>query len=352
MKVAIICQSQFGYHIDTYYYVKELSKHDDVSYLCWDYGKSKYADVGDISYIKRDKNIVIRNLRFIISAIFYIYKSKSDVFFIKYFKGAFLLKAFAPWKRFVLDIRTVSINRSPQVRFFEDCLLRFESLFFRNVTVISTAVAQKLRINRFKTIPLGAEVICNKNTFRQVKDEVNLLYVGTLNGRNIDVTVDALDIVVRRCPNLKFRYYIVGDGVERDTQKVKKTIEANALNDIVIMTGYLKHDELVELFSKTHVGIAYVPITDYYNVQPSTKIYEYIRSKIPVVATKTKANVASVESKFGVLAGQSAAEFSEGIMMLINNLSHGDISFEPSDAKTFSWESVVNDLKLYLDSLI
>lgn len=49
--------------------------------------------------------------------------------------------------------------------------------------------------------------------------------------------------------------------------------------------------DIVDLFKNSSIGIAYLPETEFYNVQPSTKIYEYLVNGLTVISTSTEAHL-------------------------------------------------------------
>ena len=228
----------------------------------------------------------------------------------------------------------------------------FESKFFNNISVISTGVAKKLDISNFTLLPLGANVIAKRLRERRILDKINLLYVGTFNGRNIDITIEAVRIIKNKRPDLTINYKIFGDGVSSEIAKIRNAILSNDLNDVVDLAGFLRHDELENAFVEADIGVAYVPVTEFYNVQPSTKIYEYIRSGIPVIATNTDANCEIMDESFGIVVGETPQDFADGMLRLVEKINAGDIVFSKSITEQYSWENVVNKLEFLFERMV
>ena len=149
LKLLILGQQQFGYHIDTYFYCKYLSNRNNIAYLCWDYSMPKQTVEGvTVAYIARTGNILTRNLRFILAAMSYLRQNCIDVCFIPYFRGCSLLRLFLPWQKFVLDIRSGYVKKHILSGKVYDFFLRLESILFRHVTIISASLARKLILKK------------------------------------------------------------------------------------------------------------------------------------------------------------------------------------------------------------
>ncbi|MDZ7870854.1 MAG: hypothetical protein U5L02_16910 [Rheinheimera sp.] len=104
-------------------------------------------------------------------------------------------------------------------------------------------------------------------------------------------------------------------------------------------------------FDNAHVGIAYIPVTDFYDVQPATKIYEYCLSSIPVLATDTTENIRVLKQNFGVLVADNALDFSYGIEKIIDKINARELYFSENQIEKFNWYFVVRDLESYMIEL-
>src|SRR5690554_7510471 len=115
-KLLIINKTQFGYHTDYYKYCEYLRDEFEVTYLCFDSGlkKLKIGDV-NVKYISNKGNRAIRGLRFFVYIVFEILKFHG-IIFIHYFEGCQKLKQLMPFKKMMLDIRTLSINIDKKLR--------------------------------------------------------------------------------------------------------------------------------------------------------------------------------------------------------------------------------------------
>lgn len=349
MNILICCQNQFGYHSDTFYYAKFLSERNSVDYVGWDYGKQRmHVESVRVHYVERHAQIVRRNVDYIRYCLMMISSNKYDVVFIKYFKGCSILKLLYPSNLYIMDIRTGAVNNKKYIRVLEDSLLKLESKFFSNITVVSQSLANKLNLRKYHVVPLGALPLCERKNFLVPNDELNLIYVGTLTGRKLENSIEALALFKERNPRLKIRYFIIGDGASSDKNTIIELIESLNLEQNVYFEGFIPHSELNKYFETAHIGIAYIPVTDFYNVQPSTKIYEYCLSSIPVLATNTAENMKIINKCIGVVAADNPQDFSFGIEELLRNIINGCLNFDEKNVSGFRWETVVRDLEFYM----
>lgn len=355
-KLIIINSQQFGYHIDTYYYCKYLKKFFDITYICWDHGFQK-IDMENIKsvYISRKANLVARSIRFIRSILKETNYSSKDklIILIKYFQiVSFLMRILKPSHLFILDIRTGKIAPQKIKRIFCNILLKFEAIFFKNITVISESLAKKLKLNhKAHILPLGSNIIPKSiKTF----EELNLLYVGTLYIRCIDDTINGFKKFYDEfnC-KIKMSYTIIGSGDNREEETLKELVDKHHLSDIINIIGQIPHDQLEHYFDSHNIGVSYIPVTDYFDVQPSTKTFEYLLSGMPVIATATSENKKIVSSELGVLIMDSERGFYDGLKDIYKNKDSYNSQKIINSQKEYIWENIIlNNLKPYLDNIM
>lgn len=339
--IIILNQQQFGYNNATYYYCKYLKDDFAIVYICWDHGLPKIETDGvRVIYVSRKGNMAVRTLRFLRTALGQT-KDNQAIVFIKYFKGVSLsLRLLRPRHCIVLDIRTGSVHKSSFARRFHDARLRFETRFFRHVTVISQSLAEKLGIaQKAHILPLGADIMSSSNkTF----DSLHLLYVGTLFNRNIDVTLHGFKLFYDALKDqIPVSYTIIGDGPNNETLALMELASQYGLSDVVKVTGQIPHTELAPYFDICNVGVSYVPLTDYYDCQPVTKTFEYLLSGMPVLATNTSENRLVIQAENGVLVEDTAEDFYAGLKAVFENRHQFDSAKIRREAVGYTWENVV-----------
>lgn len=349
----IITQEQFGYHIDTYYYCKYLKNSFELVYICWDHGLQKVKLNGvRVKYVNRRGNFLFRSLRFLLVSIQQI-DDKQSIIFSKYFNGvSTALRLFKPKNNFVLDIRTGSICENFLVRKFQDSMLKFETNFFKNITVISKRLSENLNISqKAHILPVGADIIsANEKSFKCL----NLLYVGTLFNRKIETTIHGFKIFYDEYKGkIKISYTIIGDGPKTEKEVLKELVTKYGLSEIVNVTGSIPHTHLKPWFDSANVGVSYVPLTNYYDCQPVTKTFEYLLSGIPVIATKTSENRKVLTQENGILVGDSAKDFYFGLRTIFNKRHLFNSTKIRNMAKDYTWTNIIlTNMKGYFERII
>lgn len=354
-KLLLINRTQFGYHIDSYKYCQYLKNNFEITYICFDTGKEKiHEETVTVIYVPYQKSFIKKGINFIKLCRDIIEKEKYDIIFIVHFLMASLIKLGFEKNDFILDIRTGSVNQNKLKRIIEDNILRIETCFFKKVTIISESLSNKLNININKVhiLPLGSDsFVTKKKTFKTI----NLLYVGTLSGRDIFKTILGLAKLIenKSFKNLKIpiSYDIIGFGTKSEENLIKKTIEENKLEDIVIFHGRKLHNDLESYFESSNIGISFIPITDFYQCQPPTKTFEYINSGLYCIATNTKEHQNLINDKNGILCEDNSDSFFNALLYLSNNIltiNQNEISLT---LRNYTWEKIIiENLLPYLEN--
>ncbi|MGI2170513.1 glycosyltransferase [Shewanella sp. MF05960] len=344
MKILIVNNNQFGYHLDTYKYCECLSADNDVTYICFDFGFDKFeSNKINVIYVKRDAYFISRVYLFFKSILDLIKINNYDVIFVKHFKFCFPIALMN--KNVILDIRTSSVNKSKYKRFLEDSILKFDSLFYKKITVISESVAKRLNVKFDCILPLGADSF-GKLDNTDYKNGFNLVYIGTYTGRNLHEFIKGLSIYINS-GGVVNSMYIIGHGSKEDYDLINREVFSNGLNEVVKLTGFLNHKESYEYIKKANVGVAYVPITPFYDKQPVTKTIEYLATGLPVLATATLGNSIYINNSNGVLVGDNPKSVCQGLkdfMCLSFDNSTFELNFN-------SWDIVSEKLYHFMESV-
>jgi len=176
------------------------------------------------------------------------------------------------------------------------------------------------------------------------------LYVGTLSQRRIHETVEGLSIFIKKTgSHIIASYDIFGYGTTKDVEKLIYSIHNYGLDNIVSYHGMKNHTELKAYFEKCNLGVSYVPITEYYDLQPVTKTYEYILSGLPCIGTETYANRKVINDQNGVLCKDNAESFASALDTIVQRRGGLDSSKIRATLRDFSWQSIV---EFYLKPLL
>ena len=340
-QLVIIAPRQFGYHTDAYQVSLKLCDKFQVSMVCFDSGESKYAsDRVNVIYVPRKGGKLRNGINFLRTAR-NVLKGSAGIGYIYYFPLCAFLTLCS--RRTFLDIRTGGVHVKRLYRFRYNALLRFESLFFQRIIVISEGLRRKLRLSRRNTsiVPLGAESISSTN---KIFDNPRLLYVGTFNNRRLlDTLLGLKDFLEKHSAyRPRISYDIVGDGYLGEMERMQKFIELEQLSDVVVLHGRKRHQDIVHLFDTCNIGVSYIPMTDFFDHQPPTKTLEYIFSGMSCLATKTRANAEFVSRENGILHDDHPRAFCQALERWVEIKSNYDSPTIRNTQLALSWENVVD----------
>jgi hypothetical protein len=298
-----------------------------------------------VHYVSFEGNKIKRISRFLYQCIRICNQIQPNILFIVEFNVCFLLTLTCKAPLKVLDIRTGSLSPNFLKRNLDNFYIRIQSVFFNKVTILSESLCQKIKLNKknILILPLGAEEFYKGS---HDYSNLNLLYIGTLNKRNIHQTIEGLGIAVQKKPEYysKIKYTIVGPGSETDILKLKESIEKYNLQNMVVYEGLKNYNELPPYFKICNIGIAYIPITDFYNCQPATKIYEYALSGLFTIATNTYENKLAITEKNGILCDDTAESFAEAIEKVNDRLAFIKEKDIRDSLKNNQWNVLVSNI--------
>lgn len=344
----IINKKQFGYHTDSYQLSLYLQKDFNITFVCFDMNYPLINTEGvSVVYVSHKGNFFSKGFRFF-KACFKHLKNEFDYRFLSYFSLCSLLQILtkAP---IILDFRTGSVNTSRFKRKLDDGLKHIETKFFKEITVISKGLQQLLRIPDEKAyiLPLGANILSQTGkTFLIPK----LLYVGTLNNRHIEKTIEGVAIFLSQNPEFRnsLTFDIVGDGYNNEVDLLKTYITKYELGNNIKLHGRRTHKEIQQLFDQCNLGVSFVPLTEYYDHQPPTKTFEYVLSGMCCLATATSENRKYVNEQNGILHVDTPEGFAHAIDKSIKHFNRYNSSLIRQTLIEFTWSNIATDFKNYL----
>lgn len=351
-KILFINRIQFGYHTNSYNYCRYLKDEFDITYIGFDTAKKKIEELGvNVYYVPYEGSFLTKGINFIKFCRNHIKTNQVDLIFVLYFQLSSLLRVGISPNKFILDIRTGAVGTTSKKRAIVDAIMRFESRFFKHITIISESLRDKLGFNAKKChiLPLGADEL---STTDKSFEAIHLLYVGTLSFRDIEKTIFALSNFIQKYKHEKIEitYDIFGSGTVESEQLLRASIDKTSLENIVTFHGRKNHKELQHYFDHCNVGVAYIPIVDYFEAQPSTKIFEYARAGLVNIATSTYENRRLITECNGVLCDDTIDSFCDALETVhIHNEKWNSQQIRKS-LEDFSWENIINNnLKKYLN---
>lgn len=342
-KLLIISRQQFGYLVDIYKWCEYLSDEYQIEVITFG-GKEKIIlDKSNVKvrYVSYKGNKILRGIRFVCVSLWYILFFRGNII-VEYFSGCSIFKKLLPWKKMILDIRTLSVNQEDKTRIAENNKIKQTCDIYDIITIISEGTRDYISLEKGKSaiIPLGSDII--SNTVKNF-DTIRLLYIGTLSGRDIDKTLNGLSIFIKAHSEVPIHYDIIGDGYYNELNKLMKLIRELSISENVTLHGFMPHSKIKQYLDKCNIGVSFVPITDYYNYQPPTKSYEYILSGLYTIATDTFCNRNIINNKNGILIKDNEIEFANAINYIYNNSKQFNSSIIRETLSDSTWENIVKN---------
>lgn len=344
-ELVILSKNQFGYHTDVQKWCQYLSSDYNVCVVCYDQQRPKIAFPG-VKVCYAPILFGVRRLRplfFLLISLYQSFVVKGPIM-IEYFKGCPVLVKILWWKRFILDIRTLSVAQNERDRLKENLHIRNECLNFKEVSVISTGIGKQLSLPqdiKVHLLPLGADTV---STSTKIFDKLRLLYVGTLSNRDIHKTIYGLQkFLYSNESSIDVEYHIIGDGNDEDVSLVKKAINDCAISSKVFLHGFIHHDELKSYFDLCNIGVSFIPITPCYEDQPPTKTFEYILSGLFTIATATRSNIELISKDNGFLIKDNSDDFCEALNYIKDNISRINSTYINKSLIQYQWNKIVDD---------
>lgn len=340
-KILFIDRSQLGLITDYLMYCKILSSHYHIHYICFDMGKPKLLIPNvHVTYVPRWGNFTCRAILFLFYCLVTILFFNGFVF-IANFPKCSILKRLLFWKRMHVDVRTLSVESTEEERRLADSQLIKDIRYFDSSSFISKGIQAKIlqNVKHSYILPLGADVISNSN---KSFNNLNLLYVGTLNNRHIIETVKGYVNFVKSHPNIKTHYDIVGDGINHELEEIDKFIKSQDMGQYITLHGRINYSELLPFFDSHNIGVSYIPITDYYQCQPPTKTYEYILSGLICLGTATDSNKEIINEKNGVLHLDNCTAFEEALEFILKNKDKYNSKIIRDTLIPYQWKNIID----------
>jgi len=353
-RMLVAGRDQFGYLTDSFQHVLHLRDSFAITYLGWSSGLPDIElERVEVKHFSGKRNSFSRYVAFIFRLLSEIRSGNFDLVYLSYFAGAGVVPLLAPRTTCALDIRSGYVRRSNVLRRVFNTLILLDSMMFRHVTIITDSLRRVLHISAKKShvLPLGATV---PEVAAKSFESMQLLYIGTLESRHIDRTVEGFARFFRECgKDTRCAYDIVGFGRPHDEDELRAAIAGCGCADAITYHGRVPYPELGPFLARNNIGIAFVPLVDYYDCQPPTKLFEYLLAGMAVLATSTSENARIMTEQSGVLIGDTAEDVYRGLLLLARNLRRYDSRAIRATVEGYTWDRIVGqNLKPYLLSIL
>lgn len=339
----IIHNGPLGSLTDSYKWCEILRDKYDITYVELD-GVGRVGLDGIKQIIVSDKgNRLIRGIRYLFTCCLHILLFRGPIIVI-YFKGCKILKLLFPWKRYLLDIRTLSVKKTPEERAVENEQIRKACRLYGRISIIQEDLLDVLKVDvEHHYLPLGADVI---STTEKTFDNIRLLYVGTLEGRHIDDTIKGVSQYHMQHPDADITYDVIGEGFNDTSEVLKDLVDEFHLNNIITIHGRRPYSELKPFFDRCNVGVSHIPMKEWYDHQPPTKTFEYVMSGLYCLATRTSENIKIINDKNGCLYEDTPEGFCRVLERTSCKLSLLNSATIKNTIHGHSWAEVVSNYML------
>lgn len=347
----IIDVNPFGALTDSVKWVEYLKTEWNITLICFAAKDgSKVKENGfKLIQLRNFKKRQIKALWFLLYTIVYLFLYRGKVV-VEYFPVCEIYKHLFPWKRMLVDVRTLSVSNQATVRKAHNARLVKACACYDKVTAISEGVAKQMALPNISVLPLGSDII--SDTDKIFSDAIHLIYVGTFTNRKIECTIEGVVAFHKEHPEIPITYNIIGYGVDNEPQQFNKIINEYKATNYIKLIGKVPHEQLMPYFDNSNVGLSFVPITDYYNDQPPTKTYEYCLSGIYCIATATTINKGLINTQNGVLIDDTAQAVKNGIEYFWKNRQRFTSTEIRKSLQGCTWKNIiVNKFSPILKSL-
>jgi glycosyltransferase involved in cell wall biosynthesis len=230
------------------------------------------------------------------------------------------------------QLTNFSFSRSAVVRRVFQLIERLMIRRSRVVIVICPSLEETVR-----GIDRGANVVLIENAPGSLDGEVTpaesaavrekfgfssatpiVLYTGTFEAyQGLDLLFDAMAVVKRRRPDARL---LLAGGKPDQVDRAKAQARAAGIGDVTTLAGERPAGEIPAYLAACDAVVS--PRSKGTNTP--LKIYQYLRSGRPIVATRLLTHTQVLDDETAILTGTSAAEFAEGILQALDDRARAE----------------------------
>jgi hypothetical protein len=341
--ILIAIPAQFGLSNTHYYWSKYLSRAFKVTYYSFGdkVNNSPVEFPVELISIPFHDNKLKRVFYYYFGIVKLLKQRRFDYIIVSQYKIDFIIKFLFPVRKMFYNIQTGGVKGSFLFRAIHDFQLFVSSVLYNHILILDDNLSRKLGISASKRsiIPLGADIISKEvKSFEKLK----LLYIGTLYGRNLEVTIHGFAKFLKDYP--ESTYSIIGEGYSNEIQALRLLTKTLNIESNVFILGRKSHREAKRYFDECNIGVSYVPMTSFYDLQPPTKSYEYILSGLFCIATNTTANSKIINGINGILLRKDDAEsFYRGLVEISSKTTFATSEEIRQTILDFKWENIITN---------
>lgn len=232
--------------------------------------------------------------------------------------------------KYILHQITFSVAPEPGKREAENAKVLSESKYFDAVITSNRHMVEKYYprdlLGKVFTVPIGV----NTEHFtpapsaegaalrRELFGEAGTVfaYQGTFVGRRLDVLLRAFFVLLKRRPDSGL--LIMGSG--RESASLRELARSLGIGLKARFTGMVSYNEVPGYVRMADIGVSYIPMTEYYDVQTPLKTMEFLACGLPVIATATRANMDLIRDGYnGLLIKDDEASLADAMLRLASD---------------------------------
>jgi len=348
MRILVIDRGPFGHLIDAAKLCEYLGRNHEVTYLGFNAVTFMNHGTSEVphSFVKLlmvpiHPRFIIRCWRWYLTSLREVTRDY-DIVYVYHFPGCSALRCVRPGRPMILDIRSGGVSPSQFKRRLHDMTERLDAKFFKNVAIISEGLRRKLGITERKAhiLPLGADRYeLPAKTF----DALHLLYLGYFyRGRELEKTIRAFArLYHERVDDIEMTYTLVGGAEGQEAAFLRQVAVDAGVGHVVRFPGFVSHERIADYLASCNIGMAYVPITEFFDHQPSTKTFEYLMAGMPVLATGTIEHRRLITETNGIVTDDSEDAVFAGLQQLFTTRHRFDSLEIRRSVQPYCWEDIV-----------
>jgi len=203
----------------------------------------------------------------------------------------------------------------------------------------------------------NSDVFQHRPDLKEIKQRYSLngetlvLYAGTLEPyQGIDLLIESSQPVLRKHAHVRF---LVVGGNPQQVAEYKNMTERLGVREQFVFTGQRPPEEIPQFMQIANVLVS--PRIEGNNTP--LKIYSYLRSGIPIVATNHLTHTQVLKPEVAVLTDCTPASFAQGLLRVLENKNYGQTIAAQARAlaeREYSYEAYLRKTKevySYLESL-
>jgi glycosyltransferase involved in cell wall biosynthesis len=264
---------------------------------------------------------------------------------------------------FIMDTRTLPMEPEDKSTWKEKLRGRFSikmneiaNGFFDGRTTITDRMAGSLNIPQNKLWGVwhsGVQLelfssVAKRRIFPQDEEPINIIYIGCMHHERNLLTL-AKAVTQANAKNHLFTLTIVGDGTARSELEYY----AKEHGKYIYINPPVPHNEIPDWLSKAHVGSLPFPDEEKFRVSSPIKLFEYLASGLPVLATKIVCHTDVIENDSVAFWAESADQ--EGLYKALQQVKENRNKLSEMGknaavlAQKWTWQASADKLKHALE---